>query len=253
MNKRELDILSIITERERVEVAKLAEELQVSQVTIRKDLAALETRGLIQREHGFALIGSQDDINNRLATNYEVKQMIAKEAASLVQNGETVIIESGSSCTLLADLLAATRQNITIITNSAFIANYIRKRPAAKMILLGGDYQNNSQVMVGSLVSRCVENFFVDKMFIGTDGFSVKTGFTSRDYARAETVRQMAQQANKVIILTDSGKFRQPGVVSLLPLENVDTVITDSDIDQGSESYLASKDITIIKSGKFTH
>jgi len=246
MTARELHILHIVTERERIEVSKLAEELQVSPVTVRKDLDALETKGLIQREHGFALLGSQDDINNRLASNYEVKQRIAKEAAGLVQNGETVLIESGSCCTLLADLLASTRQDCTIITNSAFIANYIRKRPSAKIVLLGGEYQNNSQVMVGSLVGKCVENFFVDKMFIGTDGFSIQAGFTSKDYARAETVRQMAQQAARVIVLTDSSKFQQRGVVPLLPLDDIDTVITDGDIPEETEIYLLENKVKVL-------
>lgn len=247
MNKRELDILRIVTEKERVEVARLAEELKVSQVTVRKDLDALEARGLIRREHGYAIVGSQDDINNRLATNYEIKRRIAQAAASLVENGETVLIESGSSCTLLADLLAATRQNITIITNSAFIANYIRNRPYAKMILLGGEYQCDSQVMVGPLVNKCVESFFVDKLFIGADGFSVKAGFTGKDYARAETVKQMALQANNVVVLTDSSKFRQQGVVSLLPLEKVGTVITDDAIEGSVESHLTKKNIRVIQ------
>lgn len=247
MNKRELKILAIVTEQEKVEVSRLAEELGVSQVTVRKDLDALEARGLIQREHGFAMIGSRDDINNRLAVNYEIKQRIARAAAELVKNGETVVIESGSSCTLLADLLATTRQNVTIITNSAFIANYIRSRPYAKIILLGGEYQCDSQVMVGSLVNKCIEGFFVDKLFIGTDGFSEKTGFTGKDYARAETVRQMAQQANNVIVLTDSSKFKQQGVVSLLPLEKVGMVITDEGIGESSEVQLAKRNIEVIK------
>ena len=247
MNKRELDILAIVTAEERVEVTKLAEELQVSQVTIRKSLDALETKGLIQREHGYAMIGSHDDINNRLAIHYMTKQNIAKAASGLIRNGETVLIESGSSCALLADRIAEADQNVTIITNSAFIANYIRKRPNAKVILLGGEYQCDSQVMVGPLVRKCVEGFFVDKMFIGTDGFSIKTGFTGKDYSRAETVRQMAQQANNVIVLTDSSKFHQLGVVSLLPLDKISTVITDKGIESDFEAYLRERNINVLK------
>ncbi len=250
MSKRELDILRLVTQHSRIEVAKLAGELQVSPVTVRKDLDALEARGLVQREHGYALVGSQDDINTRLATNYDVKQRIAGAAAELVQNGETVLIESGSNCALLADLLAAKRKNITIITNSAFIAGYIRNRAYVKIFLLGGEYQCDSQVMVGSLVGKYVEGFFVDKLFIGTDGFSSKTGFTGKDYARAETVKHMARQASNVIILTDSGKFNSLGVVPLLPLEKISTVITDEGIEASTEAHLTRSKINVIKVAK---
>jgi len=87
------------------------------------------------------------------------------------------MIESGSCCALLASELVSAKQNVTIITNSAFIADYIRKSPYAKIILLGGEHQNESQVMVGPIVRSCVQNFMVDKLFIGTDGVSKKSGW----------------------------------------------------------------------------
>lgn len=247
MNKRELEILNIVTESERIEVAKLAEMLNVSPVTIRKALDVLETKGLIQREHGYAIASSKDDINNRLAINYMTKQKIARAAADLVKNGETVIIESGSSCALLAEQLATNKKNVTIITNSAFIANYIKKKPYAKIILLGGEYQTESQVMVGSLVTKCIEGFFVDKLFIGTDGFSENAGFTGKDLPRAEAVQSMAEKANHVIVLTDSSKFSNQGVVSLLPLKKVSTVITDHDIQNEKETFLTEQGIKVLK------
>jgi len=87
------------------------------------------------------------------------------------------MIESGSCCALLASELVSAKQNVTIITNSAFIADYIRKSPYAKIILLGGEHQNESQVMVGPIVRSCVQNFMVDKLFIGTDGVKKKSGW----------------------------------------------------------------------------
>jgi DeoR/GlpR family transcriptional regulator of sugar metabolism len=247
MNKRELQILDIVTERERIEVATLAEMLEVSPVTIRKALDMLETKGLIRREHGYAIASSKDDINNRLAINYEVKQRIAKAAAELVSSGQTVTIESGSSCALLADLIANTKPNVTIISNSAFIANYIKNKPYAKLILMGGDYQTSSQVMVGPLVKKCMEEFFVEKMFIGTDGFSEMTGFTGKDMSRAEAVQNMAEKAKDVIVLTDSSKFSQQGVVSLLPFNKISVVITDEGMPEDKETYLKDKGIQVIK------
>lgn len=247
MAKRDTQILELLTRHQRMEVSALAEHLGVSSVTIRKDLDTLEAKGLIRREHGHAIMGSPDDINNRLGFRYDVKRRIADAAAQLVQDGETVMIESGSCCALLAEALAEQQRNVTIVTNSAFIAGYIRKHPAARTVLLGGDYQNESQVMVGSMVKRCAEAFFVDKLFVGTDGFGERTGFTGNDHRRAETVRDLAEQASHVVILTDSSKFGRLGVVSLMPLDWVHRVITDDGMPAGSETFLRGHEVDVIK------
>ncbi|WP_288477822.1 DeoR/GlpR family DNA-binding transcription regulator [uncultured Clostridium sp.] len=247
MLDRHSKILKLLTENKKVEVTKLSELLDVSQVTIRKDLINLENKGLIIREHGFATLNSSDDINNRLAYNYEIKRRIAQIASELVDDGETIMIESGSCCALLALEIAKTKKDITIITNSAFISEYIRKYPNIKIILLGGEYQKESQVMVGPITKICVQNFFVDKLFIGTDGFSKNSGFTGKDYMRSETVRDMANQANNVIILTESTKFSQKGVVNLITIDLISSVITDENIPKEYEDYLSSKDVEVKK------
>lgn len=247
MNKRQAKILELLSEQKKIEVAKLSELLGVSQVTIRKDLVQLETSGMLVREHGFATLNESDDINNRMAYHYQTKQKIAALAASSIQNGETVMIESGSCCALVALEIAATKKDVTIITNSAFIADYIRKTGNVKIILLGGEYQRESQVMVGPITRKCVESFYVAKFFIGTDGFSIDSGFTANDYMRAETVKDMARQAKDVIIVSDSSKFAKIGVVNLLPTSAISKVITDSNIPMADEEYLTGVNIVVEK------
>lgn len=247
MNDRHTKILEYLTENKKTEVVKLSEILHVSQVTIRKDLDHLEALGLAKREHGYARLNSSDDINSRLAYHYDIKLKIAEKAAHLVEDGETIMIESGSCCVLVANEIARQRNDITIITNSAFIAEYIRKIPNVKTILLGGDYQNESQVMVGPMTRACAEAFFVDKFFIGTDGYNEKIGFTGNDYMRAEAVRDMAKQADKVIVVTEACKFQKKGVVSLLPLKDIHMLITDHTITEQYEKTLKANDITVIK------
>lgn len=159
MKNRTNKILELLTSEKRIEVSQLAEYLGVSQVTIRKDLDALEAKGIIKREHGHAVLCSTDDINGRIAYHYEEKKKIALKATELVHEGDTIMIESGSCCALLADTLTQLHKDLTIITNSAFIAEYIRGKSNFQIILLGGIYQQDSQVMVGPMVQECVSNF----------------------------------------------------------------------------------------------
>lgn len=247
MNKRQSQILDLLTQNKKLKVTELSDVLNVSQVTIRKDLSALEESGIIVREHGYAKLNESDDINNRLAYHYDIKQKIAEKAVESIEDGETVMIESGSCCALVALEIAKTKKDVTLITNSAFIADYIRKTGNVRIILLGGEYQEESQVMVGPITRKCAEGFFVDKLFVGTDGFTKETGFTGNDYMRSEAVKDMAKQSSNVIVVTDSVKFQQKGVVSLLDTKKVSYVYTDSNIPEDAEEYLVENNIKVIK------
>lgn len=246
MKKRLNQILELLTDINKMEVSELAEKLGVSQVTIRKDLDELESKGIILREHGFALLRSMDDINGRIAYHYESKRKIAQKAEELISDGDTIMIESGSCCALLADALTISKKDLTIITNSAFIADYIRGKSNFQVILLGGTYQQDAQVMVGPMIRQCVENFCVDLFFIGTDGYSLRTGFTNRDQMRAQAVRDMAPQAEKVIVLTESEKFYKHGVVPLNLKNQIQMVITDNQVNSSIIEELKNQQITVI-------
>jgi len=243
---RHQQILEILTNENRIEVAKLSELLSVSQVTIRKDLDELEQQGIIVRERGYATLRSKDDINGRIAYHYEEKMLIAQKAAELIQDGESLMLESGSCCALLAEILVKTRKNLTIITNSAYIADRIRREADFDIVLLGGIYQKEAQVMVGPMIRQCAANFYVEHFFIGVDGFTERTGFTNADQLRAQAVRDMAHQAERVIILTESEKFGKRGVVPLNLKDLKLSVITDKDIPDDYKDRLGEKKIDLI-------
>jgi len=236
MNKRHLMILDMLNRAEALDVNGLARNLNVSAVTVRKDLDLLESQGLLRRRHGCAARVSPNDIGYRMTFEYEAKKRIAVYACELVENGEAVMIESGSTCAMLAAEIAKNKRDVTIITNSAFIANYVRAIPGARVVLLGGSYDPDAQAMSGPLVRKCAEEFFVDKFFIGTDGYVPGQGFSNVDMLRAEAVRAMAAQAHKRIILTTSAKFNRRGVVLLLPAKDVTAVITDAVPDNCRDS-----------------
>lgn len=247
---RSSDILSLLTNASgaQMDVADLARSLGVSQVTIRKDLDALEARGILRREHGFAMLTNRSDLGCRMAYHYEAKRKIAKKAASLVKNGETLMIENGSCCALLAEVLTKTHSDLTIITNSAAIASHIHGLSNFQIILLGGIYQQDSQVLVGPMIASGVEDFYVDHFFIGTDGWSEETGFTNEDQLRAQAVRDMSRHAREVIVVTESEKFGAGGTIPLRIDDAITTVITDAGIDKKWTDVLNAKDVEIITS-----
>ena len=246
MTERQDKILEILAGTRKVEVNVLAKTLCVSQVTIRKDLDYLDDLGFVKREHGYAQFGSIKDSGARMAINYDIKRRIARSAAKTVEDGETVLIESGSCCALLAEELA-NHKHVTIITNSAFIAGHIRHAPYANVLLLGGEYQNASQVMVGAMTSKWAEIFISDKFFMGADGFTEKFGFTGKDHLRVQTARDMAQQAKQVIVLTDSDKFLHRGSEGLVRTEQVSAVFTDDRILPETEAFLTQKKVAVYK------
>lgn len=247
MTDRQTKILEIVTRKKRVEVAALSEMLGVSQVTIRKDLDALDDMELLVREHGYAAVKNMSDIGNRLAVRYEVKQKIAQAAAQIVEDGETIMVESGSSCALLVKYLSETKKDITVITNSAFIARFIRNSEGgvSKVILLGGEYQKEAEVMVGPMVKTCAEAFYVDKLFMGTDGYIPEIGFTCGDLLRAEAMKSMMASAKKAVILTDSDKFKEHGVVLQSRFKEIYMIFTDHEIPKEAKVSLEEQGILV--------
>lgn len=230
----------------RVEVSELAESLGVSQVTIRKDLDSLAERNLLRREHGVAVAVATDDITGRLAYHHALKRRIAEAAAACVADKETVLIESGSVCALLADILVRSDRGISIVTNSVFISNYVRQAPGASVTLLGGTVQAGSQVTVGPMVADAAARFYVDKLFVGVDGYLPGVGFMAKDVMRAEAVRAMAKQAARTIVTTESHKPANPGAVTLLRPAAVGGLFTDDRLHAEMRSELEAAGVEIV-------
>ena len=242
--ERRSKILEYVIDHERVDVNELSERFGVSQVTVRKDLDHLERNGLVTRQHGYAVAIAPDNLRSRLAFHHDIKRRIAEDAAGLVQNGSTVMIESGSCCALLAHELAQTKRGVTIITNSAFIADFVRGGQAA-VVLLGGDYQPESQVTVGPLVEQCLAGFHVELLFVGVDGYTPEAGFTGSNHLRAAVVKQMAIRADNVVVLTESLKFPRQGAVPLLPASGVTRVFTDAGLPETMHEHLTGAGVAV--------
>jgi len=247
MNERCVKILDILASNGKIKIKLLAEMLDVSFVTLRKDLDSLERRGIIVRTHGYAGLDDSNYTGRRMAVSHSIKKRIAKAAAQIVEEGETVMLESGSCCALLAEELALAKKNVTIITNSVFIANYICKLQDIKIILLGGYFQPESQVLVGPVTIQCSQAFFFEKFFMGTDGFISEYGFTGRDHLRVETAIELTKHASKNYILTEAGKFHRHGAYKLIQFDKVAGVFTDDTIPKDAETTLIKNNVMLYK------
>ena len=246
MSTRQLTLLESIVVAGRIAVAELAGIAHVSTVTIRKDLDDLEARGLIRRERGVAMLVSPDDPAGRLAYHYAEKARIAAAAAATVNDGETVMIEAGSCCAILAEQISIQCTGITIVTNSAFIAQRLGAHPMVSTVLLGGEQQHDSRVLVGPMVELCARQFIVDRLFIGTDGFTPSLGFTARDYMRATAVRALASRAERVVVLTESEKLGSHGPVPLLGVDDVAALWTDSAAPDAQVDALTGAGVEVV-------
>ena len=250
MLERHQKIIDLVNSEERVEVKELARRMGVSAVTIRKDLDFLAGKSLLVKEHGYAARYREEDQTNRFSLQYDLKMEIARAAAAMVKSGEVIMIESGSTCALLAAEIAASGRDITVITNSAFIASFISGKGDSRVILLGGEYQKESQVMVGPLVRVCAATFHVDKLFAGADGFDPAYGFTAGDLMRTDAIKAMAEAARHTIVLADHTKFEGNANILFEGLEDLNVIITDQKLPEEMESFASRRKIEVLYSAE---
>ena len=245
--ERKVIILEILMEFGSVGVSQLSERLNVTPVTARADLAALEKEGLLIRIHGGAVPALHPKIMERMETDKETKSALAKSAAAMIENGDTIIISAGTTTALIAKYLLGKR-DVHIVTNNSLVLAYARTNPQLRVTLVGGEFHPEEEGIVGPMALQAIEQFHVSKTFIGIDGASVKQGLTAHFVESADLVRKMADQADQVIVLSGSGKFGKPGFARILPFDGVDVLVTDNNLTKEFEEELTGTGVRIVKS-----
>jgi len=239
-------ILEMLVEDSSVGVSDLAKRLGVTVVTARADLAALEEEGLLVRTHGGAVPAQHPKIMERMQAGKGIKGAIAKAAAAMIQNGDTVIISAGTTTALIAKYLLGKR-GVHIVTNNTLLLAYARTNPQLRVTLVGGEFRPEEEGVVGPMALIALDQFHVSKAFIGIDGASVKQGFTAHFVESADLVRKMAEQADEIIVLSDSGKFGKPGFARILPFGGVDALVTDNELTKEFETELTTAEVRVVK------
>ncbi|MEH6435043.1 DeoR family transcriptional regulator [Massilia sp. DD77] len=226
-------ILQLLTRQGSVQVTELVQEYGVSAVTIRSDLSALEAQGLATRSHGGATLTRtpppEHTIRQKDAINQEQKERIGALAATLVQEGDNIIIDSGTTTISLARHLRDAN-SVTVMTNGLNIAWELAESPGVDLILTGGLLRKQSLSIQGSQAEATLQAYNFDKLFLGVDGFDLQFGVTTHHEAEASLNHKMVERAKKIIVLTDASKFGRVSLHRIVQLDRVDTVITDASI-----------------------
>ncbi|MDR2135221.1 MAG: DeoR/GlpR family DNA-binding transcription regulator [Treponema sp.] len=222
---REQMILGSLLEKGSITVAGLSRDLAVSEVTIRSDLNSLEKRGFLSRVHGGAVPSIHPHILERQNLRVEEKQDIARAAAALVRDGDTIMIEAGTTPALVCRYLGG-RRDVHVITNSALAFAAAKNNPALKITLCGGEFRSSTESFVGPIAEETIRRFNVRIAFVGTDGFGVR-GITTHLLEGGEVIKVMKERAGQTILLTDSSKYGRAGPVTIMPLSEADGIITD--------------------------
>ncbi len=247
--ERQALILKHLNANGKVVVTDLSNLLQVSEVTVRSDLDQLSRKGLILRTHGGAvesdLLVQDVPIFEKTKKQRGEKERIAIAAASLVNDGEIITIDSGSTTWELAKHLKSKR-NLRIITNSLPIARELSTSPNIVVIVTGGSVRRESLSIVGPHTEALLREHFANKLFLGVDGFDVHSGLTTPNLDEAHVNRLMVDMAREVIVVTDSSKFGRRSMCLIVPTKRVHKVITDAGIPKADLEALQVMGIEVI-------
>ena len=235
MDERRESIVDFLKKETKISVEELSDRLKVSQVTIRKDLDSLEKRGLIERSHGNAIFSQQSRFNiaflEKLQLQAREKDLIAKVAASYVHEGDSIILDSGTTTLSLSKALVGRFKSLFVITNSVPAALELTKA-GYDLLLVGGQVRKHSLSLIGPWAVKNLESYHVDRAFMGTSGITLAHGFSTPDSLDAQMKQTMIRIADKAYVLTDSSKFGHNCMVSFAKCSDIHLTLTDSRISQ---------------------
>src|SRR5580658_4097855 len=246
--ERQRAILEIVNRDGRVLVIDLARQFHTSQVTIRKDLEILHTRGRVHRTHGGALPARESALEDPTLREKEKlhrkeKLRIAAAAARMVTEGQVVILDSGTTTTAIARVLRKF-ENLTIITNAVNIAAEL-SGSALEVILTGGSLRKNSFSLVGPIAEETLHKLHADILFLGVDGFDVQYGLSTPNLLESKVNRAMIEISKTAVAVCDSSKFGKRSLSLIAPTTSLHHVITDSSIPKAALSALKKSGVGV--------
>ncbi|WP_169794011.1 DeoR/GlpR family DNA-binding transcription regulator [Alicyclobacillus acidiphilus] len=246
--ERQRWIMDLLARESSVRVVELAKHLQVSGETIRRDLEVLESQGLLRRVYGGAVTDAKETA--RLYQDREVhrtaeKQAIGRLAATLVQDGDTLFIDVGTTALAFANCLAG-KERLTVVTPSLLAANRLKQSTDARVILTGGDLQSDEPYLTGYLAEEALSQFHADRAFIATGGISFDRGLTDYNDFEVRVRKRMMASASQVVVLADTSKIGVRAFSVIGELTAMDVLVTDDAIHDSVRNRLVEMGIEVM-------
>ena len=235
-------LLDILRKQPGLRVPELAMALDVSEGTVRNDLNALEEQGVLVRVHGGAVLKQQDQFQNnsfvrRYQQNASAKFAIAREAAVLVNDGESILLDASSTAYYFAKALAE-RRRLRVMTNGFEVARELAQNSTNTVILIGGVVNNDSSSVTGLLSEHLIEELHIQKAFLSCSGFSLERGMTEVHLAEAQLKRKVIESSQQLFALVDSTKFGKEDLTSFARPEKIECLFTDNHLSPDWEERL---------------
>ncbi|MBU3092171.1 DeoR/GlpR family DNA-binding transcription regulator [Clostridium sp. CM028] len=244
-------ILSILNETGRIKVKELSERFNVSEGMIRKDLQRLEKSEALQRTYGGAIlnrkISKNSSITTRMNVNLNSKELISQKAFSLIENGDVIFLDTSSINFLLAKLISNSTKNLTLITNMSLIPPLFNDNETVKLICIGGVYNNKSGGVFGSEATKSISKYTFNKGFVGSSGINLITNSVGTVTLEDGNVKEIiVSNSKEVFLLVEKEKFNVDGTYKFATLDDIDVIITSSDLTDEIREKLSKSTIKLI-------
>ena len=248
---RQTRILDILEINGQIFINELSRQFNVSQVTIRNDLAHLEKKNQLIRARGGAIkikfgpVGLDASISDKVKDNFIQKQLIGKAAIKFIKEDDSVILDSGTTVLEVAKNMGSLK-NVTVVTNAINIAHYLSENTTFNIFMPGGHLRHNSLSLVGVLAEDTFKEFYCDILFLGADGFDTTQGLSTPNVEEAHLNQVMIEHAKKVIVTCDSSKFFRRRFAFIAPLNKIDIIITDSSISPEDQKRIENAGVHLV-------
>ncbi|HIZ19404.1 MAG TPA: DeoR/GlpR family DNA-binding transcription regulator [Firmicutes bacterium] len=246
--ERQNQILQLLRRQKKLLVSELCDTFGVSPATIRNDLNDLERQGLLRRTHGGAIAGTKINFEptsvEKDVANREQKMAIGQAAAELVEEGDTIAVDTGTTTYYLAQALSG-KSRLTVVTPDLVIARTLEDYAGVSVILAGGQVRKGFSCTVGAITNGVLQSLAVDKVFLATNSVSAAGELCTPDIEQAEVKKNLRRMGNQVILLCDSSKFGTQSFAKFGELQDLDMVITDRRADPETLQRLRAMEIAV--------
>jgi DeoR family transcriptional regulator of aga operon len=245
---RRSEIIELLKKQENISVTELSKKYKVSEVSIRNDFAHLEDKGLLIRTSGGAISKQPKSfdlsLNQRLKKYFKEKQNIGKKATEFIKEGDTIVMDSGSTTLRIAENLDRFKQ-IKLITNSLPVAEKVADFKGVEVIIPGGFLRPEMRSLIGPIAEKNLLNYYCDIAFLAVDGIDCDNGFSTPVLYEATFSRTMIEISKKVIVVTDSSKFQRRSFVKIASMDKIDVIITDKGIPDSDREKIEKMNIEL--------